>query len=227
MRNLLSVAEALQRVLDHAAPLPAEEMPLADAAGLVLASPLKARRTQPPADVSAMDGYAVRAADVADAPVRLKVIGEVAAGRPFAQALGAGEAARIFTGGVLAARRRHHRDPGAHRARRRQRRDRKRPAEGPARPRRGTRLHRRRRSARSRTPADRAGSGARGRHELSAGAGAPAAEGGAVRDRRRTGDAGLGACARSDRLVQQLRDRGAGARRRRDGGRSSASSATG
>jgi molybdopterin molybdotransferase len=101
LRNLLSVAEALQRVLDHAAPLPAEEMPLADAAGLVLASPLKARRTQPPADVSAMDGYAVRAADVAGAPVRLKVVGEVAAGRPFAQALGAGEAARIFTGGVL------------------------------------------------------------------------------------------------------------------------------
>ena len=57
-------------------------MPLSEAAGLVLALPLKARRTQPPADVSAMDGYAVRAADVAHAPVRLKVIGEVAAGRP-------------------------------------------------------------------------------------------------------------------------------------------------
>ena len=46
--------------------------------------PLKALRTQPPADVSAMDGYAVRAADVANAPARLKIIGEVAAGRPFA-----------------------------------------------------------------------------------------------------------------------------------------------
>jgi molybdopterin molybdotransferase len=101
VRNLLSVAEALQRVLEHAAPLPAEEVELSEAAGRVLAYPLKARRTQPPADVSAMDGYAVRAADVAKAPVRLKVIGEVAAGRPFAQALGAGEAARIFTGGVL------------------------------------------------------------------------------------------------------------------------------
>ncbi len=76
-------------------------MPLAEADGLVLASDLKARRTQPPADVSAMDGYAVRAADVANAPVRLKVIGEVAAGRPFAAAIGPGEAARIFTGGVL------------------------------------------------------------------------------------------------------------------------------
>jgi molybdopterin molybdotransferase len=101
VRNLLSVAEALQRVLEHAVPLPAEEVELSDAAGRVLAYPLKARRTQPPADVSAMDGYAVRAADVANAPARLKVIGEVAAGRPFAQALGAGEAARIFTGGVL------------------------------------------------------------------------------------------------------------------------------
>jgi molybdopterin molybdotransferase len=101
VRNLLSVAEALQRVLEHAMPLPAEEVELSDAAGRVLAYPLKARRTQPPADVSAMDGYAVRAADVAKAPLRLKVIGEVAAGRPFAQTLGAGQAARIFTGGVL------------------------------------------------------------------------------------------------------------------------------
>jgi molybdopterin molybdotransferase len=101
VRTLLSVADALQRVLEHATPLPAEDVPLADAAGLVLAQPLAARRTQPPADVSAMDGYAVRAADVADAPVRLNVIGEVAAGRPFAQTLAAGEAARIFTGGVV------------------------------------------------------------------------------------------------------------------------------
>jgi molybdopterin molybdotransferase len=100
-RTLLSVADALHRVLEHAAPLPAEDVPLADAAGLVLAHPLAARRTQPPADVSAMDGYAVRTADVANAPVRLKVIGEVAAGRPFARTLAAGEAARIFTGGVM------------------------------------------------------------------------------------------------------------------------------
>jgi molybdopterin molybdotransferase len=101
VRSLLSVAEALQRVLEHAAPLPAEEVPLSHAAGLVLAYPLKALRTQPPADVSAMDGYAVRAGDVAKAPVRLKVIGEVAAGRPFERSIGPGEAARIFTGGVV------------------------------------------------------------------------------------------------------------------------------
>jgi molybdopterin molybdotransferase len=98
---LLSVAEALARVLEHAAPLPAEEAPLAEGDGRVLAYPLKARRTQPPADVSAMDGYAVRSADVANAPVRLKLIGEVAAGRPFSGKVGPGETARIFTGGVV------------------------------------------------------------------------------------------------------------------------------
>jgi molybdopterin molybdotransferase len=98
---LLSVAEALDRVLAHAVPLPVEEVPIADAEGRVLAYPLAARRTQPPADVSAMDGYAVRAADVAKAPVRLKIVGEVAAGRPFVRRLGEGEAARIFTGGVV------------------------------------------------------------------------------------------------------------------------------
>ena len=98
---LLSVADALDRVLAHAAPLAAEEVPLAEADGRVLAAPLKALRTQPPADLSAMDGYAVRAADVASAPARLKVIGEIAAGRPFAAAVGPGQAARIFTGGVV------------------------------------------------------------------------------------------------------------------------------
>ena len=98
---LLSVAEALERVLAQAVPLPAEKAPLAEANGRVLASDLKALRTQPPADVSAMDGYAVRASDVATAPARLKVIGEVAAGRPFNATVGPGEAARIFTGGVV------------------------------------------------------------------------------------------------------------------------------
>ena len=77
---LLSVAQALERVLAQAAPLPAEEAPLTDACGRVLAADLKALRTQPPADVSAMDGYAVRSSDVASAPAQLKVIGEVAAG---------------------------------------------------------------------------------------------------------------------------------------------------
>ena len=98
---LMPVAEALARVLAEAEPLPAEPTPLADACGRVLAADVTALRTQPPADVSAMDGYAVRAADVAKVPVGLKLVGEVAAGHPFQGAVGVGEAARIFTGGVL------------------------------------------------------------------------------------------------------------------------------
>jgi molybdopterin molybdotransferase len=98
---LLSVADALALVLADAAPLPAEPAALVDACGRVLAADLVALRTQPPADVSAMDGYAVRAADVATVPARLTVIGEVAAGRPFDREIGPGEAARIFTGGVM------------------------------------------------------------------------------------------------------------------------------
>ena len=100
---LISVAQALDHVLSHAVPLPPEQVPLDDALGRVLAADLEALRTQPPADVSAMDGYAARASDVATAPVELRVIGEVAAGRPFTTAVGAGEAARIFTGGVMPA----------------------------------------------------------------------------------------------------------------------------
>jgi len=98
---LLSVADAQARVLEDARPLSAEDAPLVAAHGRVLAADLVARRTQPPAAVSAMDGYAVRGADAATIPARLTVIGEVAAGHPFDRPLGAGEAARIFTGGVL------------------------------------------------------------------------------------------------------------------------------
>jgi molybdopterin molybdotransferase len=98
---LMPVAEALARVLADAKPLPGEPAPLMDAHGRVLVADLAALRTQPPADVSAMDGYAVRAADVANVPARLKVVGEVAAGHQFQGSVDAGEAARIFTGGVL------------------------------------------------------------------------------------------------------------------------------
>ncbi len=98
---LMPVAEALARVLADAEPLAAEAVPLAQAHGRVLAADVAALRTQPPANVSAMDGYAVRSADVAQAPVKLRLVGEVAAGHPFRGAVGPGEAARIFTGGVL------------------------------------------------------------------------------------------------------------------------------
>ena len=98
---LKPVAEALASVLAGVAPLPAEEAAIGEAHGRVLAEDLVALRTQPPADVSAMDGYAVRATDVAKAPVTLAVIGEVLAGHPFYGEVGPGQAARIFTGGVL------------------------------------------------------------------------------------------------------------------------------
>src|SRR3954468_14741866 len=98
---LMPVAEALERILAGVDALPPELAPLADAHGRVLAADLKALRTQPPEDLSAMDGYAVRSADIAAVPARLQVIGEVPAGRPFNGQVGAGEAARIFTGGVV------------------------------------------------------------------------------------------------------------------------------
>lgn len=95
---LLSVAEALARVTNGLDPLEAERVPLADALGRVLGEDLVARLTQPPFDASAMDGYAVRAADVAALPARLTLIGEAAAGSGFGGNVGAGEAVRIFTG---------------------------------------------------------------------------------------------------------------------------------
>src|SRR5258707_15124247 len=99
----MSVAEALRRVLEHAEPLATEMTSLVEAHGRVLGKDLKALRTQPPAAMSAMDGYAARAADVASVPTTLKLVGEVAAGHPFEGTVGSGEAARIFTGGVLPA----------------------------------------------------------------------------------------------------------------------------
>ena len=99
--TMMSVADALARVLENAIPLPPEAAALQDAHGRVLAADVMALRTQPPADLSAMDGYAVRAADVVSVPVALDLIGEVAAGHPFSGRVGKGQAARIFTGGVV------------------------------------------------------------------------------------------------------------------------------
>ncbi|MGF6309239.1 molybdopterin molybdotransferase [Bradyrhizobium sp. i1.8.4] len=98
---LMPVADALSAVLAGAEPLPEEMVALDAAYHRTLAHDLAALRTQPPQPMSAMDGYAVRAADAADLKARLKVIGEVAAGRPFERTVGAGEAVRIFTGGVI------------------------------------------------------------------------------------------------------------------------------
>jgi len=101
--SLMPVADALAAVLSGAVPLPEEPVALAEAHRRVLARDLAARRTQPPQPMSAMDGYAIRAEDAALPGARLTVIGEVAAGRPVERALAAGEAMRIFTGGVVPA----------------------------------------------------------------------------------------------------------------------------
>jgi molybdopterin molybdotransferase len=97
---LMPVAEAYAAVLKDVEPLPEETVALNDAYHRTLSRDIAALRTQPPAAMSAMDGYAVRAADAVPG-ARLKVIGEVAAGRPFNATIGAGQAARIFTGGVV------------------------------------------------------------------------------------------------------------------------------
>jgi molybdopterin molybdotransferase len=98
---LMPVADALAAILAGAEALPEEMATLDTAFHRVLARDVAALRTQPPQAMSAMDGYAVRSADAADLSARLKVIGEVAAGRPFARKVGHGEAVRIFTGGVI------------------------------------------------------------------------------------------------------------------------------
>jgi molybdopterin molybdotransferase len=97
----MPVADALAAVLAGAEALPEEMVALDAAYHRVLARDVAARRTQPPLAMSAMDGYALRAADASHVAARLKVIGEVAAGRPFERAVGPGEAVRIFTGGVI------------------------------------------------------------------------------------------------------------------------------
>ena len=98
---LMPVTEALGAVLAGAEPCPEEMLALDLAFHRVLARDVSALRTQPPQAMSAMDGYAVRTADASLPGTRLAVIGEVAAGRPFDQAIGAGQAVRIFTGGVI------------------------------------------------------------------------------------------------------------------------------
>ena len=115
---MLSVADALARVLADAKALPAADTALVDAHGRVLARDVAALRTQPPASMSAMDGYAVRAVDLAEVPTQLKIIGEVAAGarsRVSWSARGRPHLHRWRRAGG----RRHHRHSGTHHAQRR------------------------------------------------------------------------------------------------------------
>jgi len=100
---VISVEEALSRLLAPLEPLPYEQISLAEGLGRVLAEDVAARRTQPPFAVSAMDGYAVRAEDVERVPVELRIVAEVPAGAGFGGHVALGEAARIFTGAPLPA----------------------------------------------------------------------------------------------------------------------------
>jgi molybdopterin molybdotransferase len=99
---VISVAEARARVLSGLSPCGAEIVGLAEAWGRVLAAPVAARLTQPPADLSAMDGYAVRAADT-QPPRALAIVGEAPAGHPAPVCVGEGQAVRLYTGSVLPA----------------------------------------------------------------------------------------------------------------------------
>ena len=97
---MISVEEARAKILAFLQPTPAEIVALAEAWHRVTAAPVIARLTQPPADVSAMDGYALRAAD-GGIGATLRVIGAAPAGHPFAGSVGPGQAVRLFTGSVV------------------------------------------------------------------------------------------------------------------------------
>lgn len=96
--SLVAVAEAQGRLIAMARPVATEALAIRDAAGRWASADVVARRTQPVADLSAMDGYAIR---FADRPGPWTMIGESAAGRPFTGSVGAGEAVRIFTGAAM------------------------------------------------------------------------------------------------------------------------------
>lgn len=98
---MLSIEEALTKIRDAIEPVATEDVFVTDALGRVLAADIVAEVSHPPQAVSAMDGYAVRAADITSAPTTLKMIGEAAAGHVFDGFVSEGECTRIFTGGGL------------------------------------------------------------------------------------------------------------------------------
>jgi molybdopterin molybdotransferase len=101
MAELTPVEAARDRILERVSPLATERVSVDDALGRVLTEDLKANRTLPPADNSAMDGYAVRSADVARVPATLEIAGRIFPGQAPAFTVGAGQCARIMTGAAL------------------------------------------------------------------------------------------------------------------------------
>src|SRR5438094_4374925 len=100
-QKLMSADDALARILANVPAVPVVDVPLLDALGLVLAEDVAADRDVPPFRNSAMDGYAVRGDDVATAPARLRVVGEIAAGGFPDRGIAKGEAMRIMTGAPM------------------------------------------------------------------------------------------------------------------------------
>ena len=103
MSGLISVDEALTHIRTYRPLTKTVNLPLVETLGLRLAEDIHAKLSQPPADVSAMDGYAVRLSDVSQKGTSLSVIGEAPAGTPFQGTFGPGQAVRIFTGGQVPA----------------------------------------------------------------------------------------------------------------------------
>src|SRR5919197_747942 len=97
---MLSVAEASRRILARVRPLPVEEVPIREARGRILGAAIRAERPLPPWDNSAMDGFAVRTADLAAAPVELPVVGAIMAGARPGQPLPPGAGRRRKSGGA-------------------------------------------------------------------------------------------------------------------------------
>jgi len=98
---MISVSDAIDLLIKHRPERPIQSVPLSDSMGAILAEDIKAKITLPPLAASAMDGYAVRLADVRKAGAKLTIIGESPAGHPFQGEVTQGEAVRIFTGGAV------------------------------------------------------------------------------------------------------------------------------
>jgi len=97
---MISVTEARDFIINAASALPAETVKVTETPGRIAAEDITALRTHPPFDASAMDGYAVRGADMRMG-AKLRIIGEAPAGSEFEGEVSAGEAVRIFTGGII------------------------------------------------------------------------------------------------------------------------------
>lgn len=100
---MISIAEALKIIVENVSPVETEKIELSAVCGRVLAEEIRADMDLPPFDRSQMDGYAIRAEDAENAPVKLKIIGESAAGKGWHSDLKAGEAVRIMTGAPVPA----------------------------------------------------------------------------------------------------------------------------